>query len=790
MLWRKLFRDVLHYKGQFLALALLVTLGVALFCSLYLAYLNLQTSAENSFERLNAAHLTAYFASGPEALVAQARQIEGVRMAAGRVVEDVALDLEGVEERITARLISLPGPGEDPVNDVYLVRGRLLEGDGEHRRGVLLSSDFAKAHGLEPGDRIYPIVNGIRQELTVQGLVISPEYLFPAPDTGQLFGGAQTFGVLFVTRETMAEIMGTGGRINEITLLLEPGADRQPVKKALQTLVSGSGYRTIVEMEDQTSYRMLETEVEGLSAWSVMLPVLFLGAAVMIILVLLARIVNRQRSHIGLLRALGYSRGDILRYYLGLCFLVGCTGSVLGILAGYWMSLGLTDLYGQFFNLIYVTESVNWGVLLSSALLGIGTCLAAGFYSARQAAAIQPVEAMRPPAPPPGRRFWGEHRLAFIQKLPALWKFPVRNITRNPWRFNFSAVGIAVAVSFLILTGSFYNLFDHMLNRYYGEMVPYDARIDFTGPTGWDAVREIELWPEVERAEAVVEIPVRYRNGHIVHEGQLTGPQEDTELYVLEDPDGNRVLPTRDGVLLSSNVQKILGVETGETIIIEPMLEGLPAREVPVAGTVELFIGAGGYLPLEEVRAIRGPGTPISAVLVSVAPDGLDAVRERTRALPNVVGIQDITEMRAEITQYLDLMYAFIGVALLFSMLLSGAIVYSMSSITTMERMRELAILRMQGMGRKRTGLLIMAEGVLPALPGLALGVLLGYLWTAVFTAAYAALSDMMTIELAIYPLTIVLALIGIMTAVLVAQVPAINRVGGINLAEASKHRE
>lgn len=788
MLTRKLLRDLLRYKGQFAALVLLVTLGISLFSAMYLAYVNLRDSADASFDRLNAAHLTAYFASAPDGLVAQARRIDGVQMAAGRVVEDVALDLDGSRERITARLISLPGPGEDPVNDLHFVQGRPL--DGGDRRGVLVSSDFAGFHGLEPGDRIYPVINGIRQELTIQGLVISSEYLFPAPDAGQLFSTARTFGVLFVTRETMAEIMGTGGQINEILLLLNPGADRQSAKDALRTLVSGYGYRTIVELEDQTSYRLLEGELRDLSTWSVMLPTLFLGAAVMIILVLLARIVRQQRPHIGLLRALGYSRGDILRYYLGFCFLVGLSGSLLGILLGHWMSVGLTNMYGQYYNIPYLSGAFHWDVQLSAAILGIGTCLLAGLFSAWQAAAIQPVEAMRPPAPPPGRRFWGERWVRIMREMPALWKFPIRNITRNPWRFNFSAIGVAVALSFLILVGSFYNLFDSVINRYFGQMVAYDARISLSGPTGWDAVNEIVLWPEVDQAEALIEIPVRYRNGHISHESVLTGLQEEAQLYALQDADGNRVFPTPDGVLLSSNLQEILGVGVGEAIILEPMIEGLPSRTLPVAGTVELFIGAGGFMPLDEVRTIRGPGSPISAVLVTTTPGGLEQLRERTRTLPLVAGVQDISQMRAEIMENLDIMYAFIGISLLFSMLLSGAIVYSMTSITALERMRELGIFRMQGMSRKGTGILVAAEGVLPALPGLGLGVLLGYAWAGAFAAAYASQSDMITIRLAIYPATIFIALIGIILAVALAQIPAIRSAGGIDLAEASKQRE
>ncbi|MEW6458917.1 MAG: FtsX-like permease family protein [Bacillota bacterium] len=787
MLLRKLLRDIVTFKGQFFAIALLVMLGIAMFSSMYLALVNLRDSAENSFHRLRLADYTVQFAAAPAGLTEAARAIEGVRLVSGRYVDDVSLDLPGAPDKMRARIISLPGPGEDPVNDLHLVRGRLL--DPDDRRGVLISSDFATHHQLEPGDPVHVIVGGLRQELVIRGLILSPEYLFAAPDLNQFFSSIHSFAIMFVTRDTAAEVLGSGGQINELAVTTDPEADAAVVEQALRELTSGYGYRTLVAREDQFSYRMLQSEMDQLSTWSVMLPVVFLGAAVMVILVLLARIVRQQRSHIGLLRALGYTRAHIMGYYLGFALAVGGTGSVAGTLLGYWMSVGLTNQYAFYFNIPYLVSGFHWDVQLFAVAMGVGTCLVASFFSARAAASIHPVEAMRAPAPPPGRRFWGERWFSFMDRLPALWKFPIRNITRNPWRFNFSAAGVGVALGLLVLSGSFYDLFDDMLNRYFGDMVGYEARINFTGPTGWDAVTEVALWPEVREAQALVEGAVRYRNGRLQYEGPLTGLPEDGRLFQLRDEQNNLVAPSRGGILLSSNLMQILDLKEGDTVTLEPMVAGLPSREVTVAGTVETMLGVGGFLPLEEARFVLGPGTPISAALVTTNPGtSLETLRERARDRPFVSGVQSIADAREEALKNLDLMYAFLAVALLFSMLLAGAIVYSMSSITTLERTRELVSFRMQGMSRKGTGVLIAAEGLLPAVPGLVLGVAVGYAWAAWFAAAFS--SDLMTIRLVIYPATIVFSVLAVVAAVALAQCPPIRSTNRINLAEASKHRE
>lgn len=786
MLFRKLLRDLVRFKGQFVAIVILVTLGVCLFSGFNGAYIDLNDSAENSFDRLHLADYTVSFTSAPAAVAEEARRIEGVRMAAGRYVDDASLELAGVPDRMQARLISLPGPDEDPVNSLHLMQGALPE-PGE-RLGVVITNDFALHHGLEPGDTVHVLVEGLRQELVIRGLVLSPEYLFATPDLGGFFADMYNFAVLFAHRDTVAEVLGSGDQINEIVVTAVPGADLAQMREDLRELASGYGLRTIVAREDQFSYRMLEMELEQLSEWSVALPMVFLGAAVMIILVLMARIIGQQRPHIGLLRALGYTRGQVLRYYLSFAFLVGAVGSALGVAFGYWMSAAFTELYAMYFNLPYLVGAFHWDVQAKAVALGLGSCLAASYFSARRAAGIRPVEAMRPLAPPPGRRFWGE-RVLGLDKLPVTWKFPLRNITRNPWRFNFAALGVGIALSLLVMTGAFYDHFDNMMNQFFGEQVAWEAQVTFVGPTGWAAVHQVRSWPETDRVEGLAEVAVRFKNGHLEWEGTVTGLEPDTRLYGLRDADGRPLVPVPGGVLLSENLLDILDLRVGETVTLQPMLEGLPPLDVPVAGTARMTIGAGGFMLIEEARFLTGPGTPISGALVTMQPGYHPTdLRERLREAPFVVGVQDPESAREQVLEMLDMVYAFIGTATIFAMLLAGAMVYAMASISSLERVRELATMRLQGMTRRGTGALMAAEGVLPAPPGFVLGVLIGYGLAGFMAAAWS--SDLMTLRMVIYPSTLVISVVVTSIAVGLAQIPAVRNVNRVNLAEASKNRE
>ena len=78
--------------------------------------------------------------------------IPGVAVVATRVVADVTLDVPGMAEPATGRLISLPERGRPPLNDVYLRRGRWV--DPSRPDEVLASEMFSEAHGFHPGDRV------------------------------------------------------------------------------------------------------------------------------------------------------------------------------------------------------------------------------------------------------------------------------------------------------------------------------------------------------------------------------------------------------------------------------------------------------------------------------------------------------------------------------------------------------------------------------------------------------------------------------------------------------------
>src|SRR5882724_777594 len=109
--------------------------------------------------------------------------------------------------------------------------------------------------------------------------------------------------------------------------------------------------------------------------------------------------VVRRRAEIGIVRALGASRRQILAAFLGEAAFIGLSGALLGIPLGRLMATGAVKLMGVTVNALYVTSRP--GTILfspSSAalalILGAGVTLFSAWSPAHEAAGVAPVEAM------------------------------------------------------------------------------------------------------------------------------------------------------------------------------------------------------------------------------------------------------------------------------------------------------------------------------------------------------------------------------------------------------------
>lgn len=174
-LHRKLVRDLIHMRGQIIAVTLVLACGIATYVTMRSAFQSLVVAQSSYYSGYRFADVFTHVKRAPESVAAAMSAIPGVAAVQTRVVMDVTLDVPGLDEPATGRLISIPERRTPMLNDLFLREGRDIE-PGQ-RGEVLVSEAFAMANRLAVGDSINSVMNGKWEPLRIVGIALSPEYI-------------------------------------------------------------------------------------------------------------------------------------------------------------------------------------------------------------------------------------------------------------------------------------------------------------------------------------------------------------------------------------------------------------------------------------------------------------------------------------------------------------------------------------------------------------------------------------------------------------------------------------
>jgi putative ABC transport system permease protein len=722
---RKLVRDVWEMKGQALAIAAVIGAGVTMFVTYISNFDSLQTTRANYYQTARFADVFARLKRAPASLEPRFAAIAGVETVATRVVADVTLDVPGLAEPATGRLISLPEQGRPLLNDVFLRRGRWI--DPTRPDEVLASEMFAEANGFEPGDRVAAIINGRRRWLTIVGIALSPEYVY-AIRPGEIVPDRRRYGIFWMARAPLAAAFNMEGGFNDVSLAVARGASVPEVVDRVDDLIEPYGGLGAIPRSQQLSAWTLENELTQLQTFGFITPLIFLGVAAFILNVALTRALSLQRPQIAALKALGYTNAELAWHYIKWGLLIAAAGAVAGVAAGAWLGSAMIGLYNTYFRFPNLEYQLSGGVGVLS-VAGSLIVAAAGAQSAvRRAVAVPPAEAMRPE--PPAR--YTHSRLEALGqrvRLTLTTRMIVRNLERQPIRSLTSVLGIAFAVAVLFVGLAFIDVMDRLINQQFVLTMRQDATVTFVEPRSGRAEHDVEHLPGAMQVEAVRTVPVRFRAGHRTRTLAVTGLPSTPHLNRVVDRDGRTVpLPAR-GLVLSKMLGDILHVEPGDSLRMEVLEGRRPELDVQVASLVDDSMGLQAYMRADALHDLLGEGEVVSGAQLTVDPAAMQRFYTEVKAMPAVAGV---ALRETTLRNFRETMAETMNLSIFFNVLFAGIIafgvVYNAARVSLSERSRELASLRVLGFTRGEISLILLGELAVLTAAALPVGALIGYL--------------------------------------------------------------
>ncbi|MGE3274796.1 MAG: ABC transporter permease [Vicinamibacterales bacterium] len=721
---RKLLRDLWGMKGQALAVAAVIASGVTMFVTYLSNFDSLQRTQEAYYERQRFADVFASLKRAPNRLEERLRAIPGVEAVSTRVVADVTLDVPGIEEPATGRLVSLPVRGRPVLNDVVLRRGNWI--DPARPDEVLASEAFTDANGLRPGDQVAAVINGRRRQLRIAGIVLSPEYVYSIRP-GEIIPDNRRFGVFWMNGRALATAFDMEGAFNDVSLAVSPGGSEPEVIAALDRLLQPYGGAGAIPRRLQPSAWTLGNELAQLQSFGFVTPLIFLSVAAFILNVALTRAMALQRAQIAALKALGYSNAEVGWHYIKWALVIATVGAAGGVAAGAWLGAGMIAIYNDYFRFPLLDYRLSVDVAIG-AVGGSLLVAALGAQAAvRRAVRIPPAEAMRPEPPALYRRSLAES--AWItRRLTHATRMVLRNLERQPFRALASIVGIAFATAILVVGFAFIDVMDELIDQQFVVTMRQDATVTFVEPRGPSAVHAVARLPGVMRVEPQRSVPARLRSGPRSRTLAVTGLPARPALNRVVDRSGRVLSLPPGGLVLSKMLAGILDVAPGDHVRIEVLEGRRPVFDAPVASLVDDAMGLQAYMDIDALHRLLREGRTVSSVALTMDPSQADALYHRLKLVPAVAGVAltrlSLENFRTTLAENMNLMVFF---NVFFAGIIAFGVVYNSARVSLSERSRELASLRVLGFTRAEISLILLGELAVVTTLALPTGAVIGY---------------------------------------------------------------
>ncbi|MFO8060946.1 MAG: ABC transporter permease [Bacillota bacterium] len=711
---RRLVRTVARSRLQCVAVALIIAMGLTSYTLLVNTYRNMDHSMWEYYRQQAFPHIFARFAPQGPGHLQRLQEIPGIAEIEGRIVTDTRIDV-GRDANPVLRLISCT---QDQKLNLPLVHQGVLPGSRD--RQVALLARFAEANDLSVGDEIDLIVRGEPVRMTISGLVDSPEFIYAIEDVRSMLPDDENFGVGFADLGLMQDLLGMPGQVNEAVFLLRDGTDLDSVRDDIAEHLEGRGMIDVITRDDHLSHFMISIELESLGQFARVIPVVFLSIAAAIIYMLISRLVKNDRTTIGVLKAMGYSNRQVLGHYLKFALLLGMTGGAAGVTMGY-LGVGPTSaMYMEFFELPLLETRSDWSFAFFGILLTAAFCGGTGLWAAREVLRIVPADAMRPPAPPPGRRNLLEITAPRVwSRLSFGWKLVLRHIVRNKQRFALTVLGVTLTFAVVFIPFYGLNMIDVMFFRQYGVLEVYDYTVSFDTPVGPGGIEGLGRTAEATAVEPFLELPFKITSGWRKESVLVRALPERANLQRFEDEQGRLIGVPGSGILISGYLGKQLGVKAGDEVILSSHADGDREHSVRVRAVISQYMGSGAYVSLDQMRRLTGEVDTYSGALIKSPAD----VRTRLANSGNVISVFSSSDIVEAFNDYMGLLIVSYSSLVLIGGILGFAILFNTASVSISERAREFSSMRVMGYDRKDVYRVILRENILAWIIGTILGV-------------------------------------------------------------------
>lgn len=785
LLNKKLLRDMRAHKAQVVAVLVIVMLGTVIFTTLLLVPRSLDSKLQHIFARTSYEDFRIEVAAAPQAATARLARLPNVTAVQGTTERDSSAVVGGKD--LTLRVVSVPDTGRAEVNGLMLEAGRSLDGAPE---GACLSErHLTRQFSLKPGDTARLIVRGKEMPLTIAGSVASPRFLRLVAGQNDVLSDPSQFGVIFMRQGEVQKIFGSGD-YNEFAVRVSDPARLSATMKASTAVLGPYQVLGVNTGADEQSTRLIQMDLKNMKNMSLFFTLIFLWVSSLAIYIALARIIYTEQRQIGTARALGYRRGTIVKHFLSYGVFLGVVGGLAGVVAGVFVGRLAVNGYASVLGMPAVADGgMPWLLLAVGLLLAVVLCILGAVLPALRSAKIMPAASMRTDAgislqEPSASAKRRSERTKFF---PAWLRFPLRNLSRNRKRVALTAAGLVLTLATLVTVSGAIGSINFIIHKQFSQITTWDVAAFLPEPARPGFLRDVARINGVARAEPAINAPARLKTSAGAVDVSMQAYLKDTQMHGLVPAGGSPGPPGPGGILVNRSLLRQLPLAVGQEVTLDTALGPTAFR---IDGFVREPLGVGCYVDLAYVQRLAGRDV-FNLVLLKTEPGADARVAEVLRRMPGINEVEVKSSTLASMNSVLNrAIRPMFSVVLVMILAIGFAIVFTLVSITMLERRQEIATMLTLGWGPMAVVRSFLVETTSTSLAVVPAGIVLGWgLCWVLMNEVLSTSTTQLSPEMSLSALTVLGISVVFVLATALSVLPAAKHLSKMDLASAARER-
>ena len=515
----------------------------------------------------------------------------------------------------------------------------------------------------------------------------------------KFFGQKDELEAAYNELEELEEWEGYQVFCNQFLLRFTPGADREETLKEAIRILKDEG----PEIQDSFLYEnsVVKDRVDGnlmpVNTLTVLMPTVFFVIVLIVVFLFMSLVIRQSRREIGILRALGFSTGDVRLLFCKVNLLVSLGAIIPGTLIGIGIARYIGTTFESFFPLPVYEYAFDTGNAVFSALLTVVVGQAATLFGTSVISRIQPSEAMSRQIPSTGKLSGFGRWLT--RKAGPFTKYSIISLLRNKKRLVFSVICLSASVMVIFASLSFIASKNAILTELFDKQIHYDCQV---------FLKDVPDKAFMEELEALDYVSETLQIGYYTLDISFQGHTETASVNAVPgDTDMIRIFGIKneplsipsEGILLEKHLAAELGVVPGDLVLVDGI-------ELEVAGISDQNENRTQYISTRQAEKLGKP--TLRAILIRTEETDETAIEKGERSVQALLADRDdylyciFTRLFRDGMEKLFAVYDLAAWIIIgFAVLIGLIIVVNTTQTNLLEQSKELCVLRTLGFSHR-----------------------------------------------------------------------------------------